>query len=101
MSRGHNALYNKNLSGAAFLAAKHNHSNALSKHSVFAENKGMRALVHHGYGNGGGGAHYTMAGSKQYNKGNKVKGVVLRHSRQGAKLQAARNKQNRGNKSVA
>jgi len=64
------------------------------------DNKALRAIVHH-WGGGGGGAHYMMAGSKQYNKGNKVKGVVLRHSRQGAKLQAARNKTNRGNKSVA
>jgi len=96
MARGQNQLYNKNLGLASSLDAKHKHSNALSKHSVYAENKGMRALVHHGYGNGGGGAHYTMAGSKQYNKGNKVKGVVLRHSVQGAKMQAQRqvNKQN-------
>jgi len=65
-----------------------------------ADNKAMRAIVHH-WGGGGGGSHYHMAGSKQYNKGNKVKGVILRHSVQGAKLQAARNKSNRGTKSVA
>jgi len=65
-----------------------------------ADNKAMRAIVHH-WGGGGGGSHYHMAGSKQYNKGNKVKGVILRHSVQGAKLQAVRNKANRGNKSVA
>merc|ERR1712190_415810 len=50
----------------------------------------------HMWGGGGGGSHYWGAGSKQYNKGNKIKGVILRHSRQGAKLQAARNKANRG-----
>jgi len=71
-----------------------------SHHLSQPNNKAMRAIVHH-WGGGGGGAHYNMAGSKQYNKGNKVKGVVLRHSVQGAKLQAARNKTNRGNKSVA
>jgi hypothetical protein len=65
-----------------------------------ADNKAMRAIVHH-WGGGGGGSHYHMCGGKQWNKGNKVKGVILRHSRQGAKLQAARNKANRGNKSVA
>ena len=41
-----------------------------------------------------------MAGSKQYQKGVRVKGVVLRHSKQGAKLQASRNKANRGNASM-
>lgn len=65
-----------------------------------ADNAANRAIVHH-WGAGGGGSHYHLCGGKQYNKGNKVKGVVLRHSAQGAKLQAARNKQNRGNKSVA
>merc|ERR1712187_697863 len=55
----------------------------------------------HMWGAGGGGSHYYCAGSKQYIKGNKVKGVVLRHSRQGAKLQAERNKANRGNASFA
>lgn len=55
----------------------------------------------HMWGGGGGGSHYWGAGSKQYNKGNKVKGVVLRHSRQGAKLQAARNKSNRSDASFA
>jgi len=55
----------------------------------------------HMWGAGGGGSHYWCAGSKQYIKGNKVKGVILRHSRQGAKLQADRNKSNRGNASFA
>lgn len=56
----------------------------------FADNKHARALTHHGYGGGGGGAHYTMAGSKQFQKGVRVKGVVSRHSVQGARLGAAR-----------
>ena len=49
------------------------------------------------------GSHYNMAGSRQYQKGVRVKGTVLRHSKQGAKMQAQRqkNKQNRGNASVA
>ncbi|CAK0869250.1 unnamed protein product, partial [Prorocentrum cordatum] len=55
----------------------------------------------HMWGMGGGGSHYWGAGGKQYNKGNKVKGLILRHSRQGAKLQAARNKANRGDASCA
>eukprot|EP00927_Polykrikos_kofoidii_P072384 TRINITY_DN68504_c0_g1_i1.p1 TRINITY_DN68504_c0_g1~~TRINITY_DN68504_c0_g1_i1.p1 ORF type:complete len:527 (+),score=141.41 TRINITY_DN68504_c0_g1_i1:66-1646(+) len=63
------------------------------------DNKAMRAVVHH-WGAGGGGSHYHSAGTKAYNKGNKVKGVVLRHSVQGAKLQAARmNAQKAKNKS--
>lgn len=55
----------------------------------------------HMFGGGGGGSHYWGAGSKQYNKGNKVKGVILRHSQQGAKMQAARNKANRSDASLA
>ena len=56
----------------------------------FADNKHARALQHHGYGGGSGGAHYTMAGSKQFQKGVRVKGVVSRHSKQGARVGAAR-----------
>jgi len=37
----------------------------------------------------------------RYQKGNRVKGAILRHSRQGAKLQAARNKNNRGNSGIS
>mmetsp|Transcript_81113 Transcript_81113/g.173497 ORF Transcript_81113/g.173497 Transcript_81113/m.173497 type:complete len:523 (-) Transcript_81113:360-1928(-) len=99
MRREEGKMYVKSLKSAKE-AMSRAHCNALSKHSVYAENKAMRAVVHH-WGGGGGGAHYSMAGGKQYNKGNKVKGVVLRHSVQGAKMQAARNKSNRGNKSVA
>ena len=56
----------------------------------FADNKHARAITHHGYGGFGGGAHYTMAGSRQFQKGVRVKGVVSRHSKQGARLGAAR-----------
>ena len=66
-----------------------------------ADNKHARALQHHGYGGFGGGAHYTMGGSKQFQKGVRVKGVISRHSVQGARMQAARNKGNRGDSSVA
>lgn len=54
-----------------------------------ADNKAMRAIVHH-WGGGGGGSHYHSAGCKAYNKGNLTKGIILRHSVQGAKLQAKR-----------
>ena len=54
----------------------------------FADNKHARALQHHGYGGFGGGAHYTMAGSKQFQKGVRIKGVISRHSKQGARMQA-------------
>ena len=71
----------------------------------FADNAARRAIVHH-WGAGGGGSHYHTAGSKQFLKGVRIKGVVSRHSKQGARLgaarvQAARNKANRGNASVA
>ena len=49
-----------------------------------ADNSAARAIVHHT------GSHYHMAGSKQYQRGVRVKGVISRHSQQGAKLQAAR-----------
>ena len=54
------------------------------------------ALVHHGYSTGG--AHYTMAGSRQFQKGVRVKGTISRHSKQGAKLGAARRKAAAGRK---
>jgi len=71
----------------------------------FADNKARRAIVHH-WGAGGGGSHYHTAGSKQFQKGVRIKGVISRHSKQGAKMQAARvqkarNKANRGTASVA
>jgi hypothetical protein len=52
-----------------------------------ADNAAKRAIVHHT------GSHYVMAGSKQFQKGVRVKGVISRHSQQGAKLQAARSAQ--------
>jgi hypothetical protein len=55
----------------------------------FADNAQNRAIVHH-WGAGGGGSHYNMAASKSAQKGTK-KGLLSRHSKQGAKLQAQRN----------
>jgi hypothetical protein len=49
-----------------------------------ADNAAKRAIVHHT------GSHYHMAGSKQFQKGVRVKGVISRHSKQGAKMQNAR-----------
>lgn len=49
-----------------------------------ADNAAKRAIVHHT------GSHYHMAGSRQFQRGVRVKGVVSRHSTQGAKMQAAR-----------
>eukprot|EP00747_Dinoflagellata_sp_TGD_P080458 gnl/TRDRNA2_/TRDRNA2_160902_c0_seq1.p1 gnl/TRDRNA2_/TRDRNA2_160902_c0~~gnl/TRDRNA2_/TRDRNA2_160902_c0_seq1.p1 ORF type:complete len:520 (-),score=62.98 gnl/TRDRNA2_/TRDRNA2_160902_c0_seq1:43-1602(-) len=72
-------------------------SSIFSFKAAFADNKARRAVVHH-WGGGGGGSHYHMAGSKQFLKGNKVKGVISRHSRQGAKMQAARVKRHAGYK---
>lgn len=73
--------------------SKHNSSKALASQFVFKANAAhdatARAEVHH-FGGGGGGSHYNMAGSKQQMKGVKVKGVISRHSRQGAKVQGAK-----------
>lgn len=52
-----------------------------------AHDKRAAANVHHT------GSHYVMAGSKQFQKGVRVKGVVSRHSKQAAK----RNGQNTRN----
>jgi hypothetical protein len=50
-----------------------------------ADNAANRAVVHHKA------SRNVMAGSKQFQKGVRVKGVVSRHSKQGIKLQAKRN----------
>lgn len=50
-----------------------------------ADNAANRAVVHHTA------SKNAMAGSKQFQKGVRVKGVVSRHSKQGIKLQAKRN----------
>lgn len=97
--RGWNA--ENRIAGTALKANRNaSTSIAVSKRRTELHNMEMWHNLHM-WGAGGGGSHYWCAGSKQYNKGNKVKGVILRHSVQGAKLQAARNKSNRGNKSVA
>ena len=44
------------------------------------------------------GAHYTMAGSRQFQKGVRVKGAISRHSKQGARLGAARRAKAAGRK---
>lgn len=73
-------------------------SKAISSTFVFkkdpADNKARRAIVHH-WGAGGGGSHYHMAGSRNFQKGNRKKGLILRHSRQGARMQAARSQKRR------
>ena len=63
-----------------------------------AYNAQRHAIVHH-WGAGGGGSHMMMCGSRQYQKGVRVKGTVLRHSKQGARLQNARLAQGTRNKS--
>ena len=69
-------------------------SKAISSQFVYkpdaADNAEKRAIVHHT------GSHYHMAGSRQFQRGVRVKGVVSRHSQQGAKLQAARVAKNNG-----
>jgi hypothetical protein len=69
-------------------ATKGNSSKAIPSQFVHqpsaADNAAKRAIVHHT------GSHYHMAGGVQYQRGVRVKGVVSRHSQQGAKLQAAR-----------
>ena len=44
----------------------------------FADNKHARAITHHGYGGFGGGAHFTMSGSRSFHKGVRLKGLVQR-----------------------
>lgn len=57
-----------------------------------ADNKRARANIHHGN------AHYNFSGSKQFQKGNKVKGIVQRKAKGGGK-QAAAAKAAKGKKS--
>ena len=54
----------------------------------FADNKHTRALQHRGHGGFGGGAHFTMSGSRAFHKGNKIKGLVQRKAG-GTKTKAA------------
>jgi len=48
-----------------------------------AHNEATAAIRHH-WGAGGGGSHYHLAGSVQFQKGLRLKGVVSRHSHQAA-----------------
>mmetsp|Transcript_2870 Transcript_2870/g.4627 ORF Transcript_2870/g.4627 Transcript_2870/m.4627 type:complete len:218 (-) Transcript_2870:572-1225(-) len=79
---------------ARLAADKKGNSKAIPSQYVYkpdaADNAAKRAIVHHT------GSHYHMAGSRQFQRGVRVKGVVSRHSTQGAKLQAARVAKNNG-----
>jgi hypothetical protein len=77
LAREH-ATFSKKANSSKALPAQFHH-----KMDV-ADNAAKRAIVHHT------GSHYHMAGSKQFQRGVRVKGVISRHSKQGAKLQAAR-----------
>ena len=76
-------------------------SKAISSQFVFkqgaADNAQNRAIVHH-WGAGGGGSHYCMAGSKQFQKGNKVKGIVARGKKSKGNQVAIRNGKKSGAK---
>lgn len=48
-----------------------------------AHNKATAAIKHH-WGAGGGGSHYNMASTKGYLKGDRIPGMVARHSKQAA-----------------
>lgn len=68
-----------------------------------AYNKAAHAIAHH-WGAGGGGSHYNMASTKGYLKGDRIKGMTQRHSRQndirqGAKRKAQNSKNGAHNKS--
>ena len=73
---------------AKIAAVEKGNTKAIPSQYVFkqdvADNAAKRAVVHHT------GSHYHMAGSRQFQKGVRVKGVISRHSKQGAKMQAAR-----------
>ena len=79
--------YNKYLADSAKFA-KNGDSKAIPSNYVYqpspADNAEKRAIVHHT------GSHYHMAGSRQFQRGVRVKGVISRHSKQGAKMQVAR-----------
>ena len=72
-------------------------SKALASNFVFkadfADNERRRAIIHH-WGAGGGGSHMSMAGSRQYQKGVRVKGLRLK----GATLQNSNRSQKSLNK---
>lgn len=63
--------------------SKANPSNYVFKPNA-ADNPRARANVHHAS------SHYHMAATRQFSHGNKVQGVISRHSKQGEKMQAAR-----------
>ena len=59
-----------------------------------AHNAATSAIRHH-FGAGGGGSHYHMAGSKQFQKGLRLDGIVSRHSRQAAVRNGKKSKANK------
>ena len=67
-----------------------------------AFNSRARAIVHH-WGGGGGGSHMMMAGSRQFQKGVRIRGVRLKGKggMQQRGPQKSRNKRNRGNAGMA
>ena len=65
--------------------------------SLRRQRAGARAAAPRGYG---GGAYYTMSGSRPFHKGVRIKSIA-QHKAGKCKVQAARNKANRGNSSVA
>ncbi len=80
-------------------------SKALSSQFVFkqdaADNAQNRAIVHH-WGAGGGGSHFNLGSSKQFQKGNKVKGIVQRGKKSRGNQVAVRlGKKSRGKKSTS
>ena len=82
------------LNGICIIIKKGGTSKALAGQYVFkadfADNAAARAVVHH-FGGGGGGAHYFAAGSKQFQRGVRVKGLKARKSsKQAAKALASR-----------
>ena len=80
--------HNRLLARSANVRKGNNSTKAIASQFVHkespADNAARRAVVHHT------GSHYVMAGGVQFQRGLRVPGVVSRHSKQGAKLQAAR-----------
>ena len=93
------ADYNRQLARAAQMAPKNSTSKAIPSQYTYkpgpADNAAKRAIVHHSN------SHYHMAASKQFNKGVRVKGVISRHSKQGARVQGAKAAANNMNNNAA
>jgi hypothetical protein len=75
------------LQSAMFEGNRNGSSKALPGQYFFKESEAhdqTASAVRHHFGAGGGGSHYHMAASKQFNKGLRLDGVVSRHSKQAA-----------------